>query len=505
MKLETQEREVTVHRILLRNVSAETAEGDVIVPDTQGDIGTVLLVRTDCAIETKEPNGERMTLTGNVSAHILYLPAEGGGMEAIHVVLPFRHTFPCKGERCFVTATAQTGKTEWYLYHSRKLNLKVTVWIQKQLSEDCSYRVLDGCVSDGETEMKYVSVPTVKAHVCTEQILAVRERTELSASLPDIRKLLFWEGEIRNPETELMTGKAMVKGEILLRFFYDSTEDTAEYAEHVIPFTEVVDAAGVSEGMESECYMAISGLSVKSDETSEGDCRLLFADAKMTVQIQAFETETAELTEDLFCTETPLKCTYGSVCYSELRPMKRIDMEIRERVTCGDRPSVSDVHFLQASCWITAATTDGDRTTVEGRCDVSVLYQSDGGEYCSLTKEIPLLQELEGTWQTGDLRAEAGHFSYQLYADDEMEIRGAIYIEGSAEKTEEASCVFRAEAAEESEKNAVRPSLVICFVQKEDTLWSIAKRYSVTQEKIIKANQLNGDVLTAGQKIFIPR
>lgn len=504
MKLETKEREVTANRILLRNVSAETAEGDVIVPDTQGDIGTVLLVRTDCALETKEHTGERMTLTGNVSAHILYVPAEGEGMEAIHVVLPFRHTFPCKGERCFVTASVQTGKTEWYLYHSRKLNLKVTVWIHKQLSEDCSYRVLDGCISDGETEMKYVSVPNIKAHVCTEQILAVRERTELTASLPDIRKMLFWEGEIRNPETELMTGKAMVKGEIVLRFFYDSTEDTAEYAEHVIPFTEVVDAAGVSEGMQSECAMAISGLNVKPDENSEGDCRLLFVDAKMTVQILASETETAELTEDLFCTETPINCTYGSVCYSELRPLKRTDMEIRERVTCGDRPAVSKVHLLDASCWITAAT-DGERTTVEGTCSVSVLYQSDGGEYCSLTKEIPVLQELEGEWQTGDLRAETGHFSYQLYADDEVEIRGVIYIEGSAEKTEETSCVFRAETAEEPEKNAVRPSLVVCFVQKEDTLWSIAKRYSVTQEKIIKANQLSGDTLTAGQKIFIPR
>ena len=78
MMFEAKGREITLNQIRAREVAAETVEGDVIVPDVQGDIGKVLQVKASCAVESKEVNGERITLSGTVHAFVLYLPLGGG-------------------------------------------------------------------------------------------------------------------------------------------------------------------------------------------------------------------------------------------------------------------------------------------------------------------------------------------------------------------------------------------------------------------------------------------
>ncbi len=505
MAFEAKYQDITLNQIRAREVAAETAEGDVIVPDVQGDIGKVLLIKTSCAIESRESGGDRITLNGTVYAHILYQPAEGTGMEAIHTTLPFQHTVRLEGEQLFTDAQAEVGEVSYYLYHSRKLNLKVTVCIRKQFSEDCTYRVLTGCEADCETEMKHQPVTYIADHVCLDQVLAVREQTELNGSLPDIHRILFCEGKIREPEVRLMTNKAMIKGEIVLSFFYYSIEETTEYAEHVIPFTEVVDAIGVTEEMEDESSLYLSGLQIRADEDSDGDMRLLFADAKIFVQIRAMLTEKTELVEDLFCTEFPLECTCDTLCYSELHPVASKEIEIRENLFCKEQPPIARIYFMEPSVWIEAVSCHNEKTRVEGKCCVTILYQSPEGNYCSLTKELPFSQELEGEMNRGDIKVSTGHFSYHLLSADEVEIRGVIYIEGTAVKMGQIPCILQAEAVENTECNETRPSLVIYFVQKGDTLWNIAKRYSVTRDSIIKANKLGEGTPATGQKILIPR
>ena len=52
---------------------------------------------------------------------------------------------------------------------------------------------------------------------------------------------------------------------------------------------------------------------------------------------------------------------------------------------------------------------------------------------------------------------------------------------------------------------ARRPALTIYFTQQGDTLWNIAKKYGTTVEKIKAANNMEGDDLSIGEKILIPR
>lgn len=505
MAFETTYREMKLNHICTREVATEITEGDVIVPDVQGDIGKVLLIKTSCAIDSKEWSGEKVVISGTVLVHVLYSPAEGRGMESICTRLPFQHTVHTEKESCFLDARAEVGETSYYLYHSRKMNLKVTICIQKEVSVDVSYPVVTGCAADCETEMKYREVSTLEQHVCLEQGLAVREQTSLGGSLPDIGRILFYEGKIREPKIRFMTNKAMLQGEIVLSFFYYSIEETLEFAEHVIPFTEVVDALGVSEEMENHSAMLLCGVQMKAEEDEEGDMRQIFADAKINVRIHGEKKETVSIAEDLFCTEYPLNCEYGTLCFSDCSSECSETIEIRERIFCEENSSIAKLSLLDSVVSVSRIDDSETNTLIEGKNTVSVLYQNSEGEYCSFQKEIPFSCSLKGRWNRADFHAYTGHFSYHLLSATEIEIRGTIYIEGTAVKTEKIPCIMEAQLSDNQEFYENRPSLVISFVQPEDTLWEIAKRYSVTRNNIIKANQLENETLIPGQKILIPR
>lgn len=505
MAFEANYQEITLNQIRSREIAMETAEGDVIVPDVQGDVGKVLQVKTSCAIESREVSGERLNLSGTVYATILYLPAEGTGIEAMHTTLPFQHTVRLEEEKTFVEAEAEIGEVTYYLYHSRKLNLKVVVNIKKQISSDCSWRVLTGCKADCDTEVKYVTVPYVAEHIQSDQVLAVREQTELAGSLPDINRILFCEGKIRDQEIQLMTNKAMIKGEIVLSFFYYSMEETAEYAEHVIPFTEVIDAMGVSEEMEEQATLLLSDLQMRAGEDGDGDLRMLYLDAKIFVSIRAVLWQRTELVEDLFCTDYPISCSCETISYSRAKPGASKDIPIRENVSCQDQPSIGRIYLMNVNASLESVTCRDGKTQAEGGCTIDLLYQSPEGEYCSLSKEIPFSQELEGELSRGDMKITTGNFSYHLLSAGEVELRGTIYIEGTAAEQVEVPCILQAEAVENAENDGPRPSLVIYFTQPGDTLWNVAKHYSVTRDSIVKANKLPEGALAAGQKILIPR
>ena len=59
-------------------------------------------------------------------------------------------------------------------------------------------------------------------------------------------------------------------------------------------------------------------------------------------------------------------------------------------------------------------------------------------------------------------------------------------------------------SAEEVEEVMGREAgIYIYYVQPDDTLWAIAKKYNTTISGILKYNALEGDVLTPGTRLLI--
>ena len=70
-----------------------------------------------------------------------------------------------------------------------------------------------------------------------------------------------------------------------------------------------------------------------------------------------------------------------------------------------------------------------------------------------------------------------------------------------AAKKHEINMITDCEMSEEEINSLERPSIVIYFVEDGDSLWSVAKRYGTTVEKIKTANNMEDDIFVLSPKL----
>ena len=102
--------------------------------------------------------------------------------------------------------------------------------------------------------------------------------------------------------------------------------------------------------------------------------------------------------------------------------------------------------------------------------------------------------------ETVELKAEVKHVSYNLNSSGELELRCLLSLDGRLTRQNE---LMNITGIEEKERPS-RHGIVIYFAKDGDSVWNVAKRYAVPQDKIIKYNNLENDSVAKGAKLFIP-
>ena len=100
------------------------------------------------------------------------------------------------------------------------------------------------------------------------------------------------------------------------------------------------------------------------------------------------------------------------------------------------------------------------------------------------------------------LKADIRHTSYNLNSAGELELRCILSLSSNIVNRRKIKVI---NSLEKGDEGGVKNGIVIYFVQNGDTLWDIAKHYSVTCSEITEFNKLEeGKELSVGERLFIP-
>lgn len=508
MELLKETTEIT--KIVSKGRERITAEDSIIVPDVKPDILKILQTEAYSVITSKKAENGYFDVSGKVYVTVLYMPdRENDCIKGLSTVFEFKERISSLHitDSSALVLDTEVLRADCSMINSRKINIKAVVAVD--------YEIL------GTESMQYAcdtaedSAQLIKRDITFENITAdeecefmVREGVSIPSGKPSVDEVLKVDAVVLEKEIKSLSGKIIAKGTVKATLLYTSAEQSVEYAEFEIPFTEVFDVAALHEDDSCEARLNFCEITVNLSEDSDGDRRIADFEFLMNIHVRASKAATASLIDDCYFCGKKTELTLEEIKLDTACDTISSRNNLREIITADSKlPEVVSIYNTVVRTEITKSTADRGRIIVEGHNEVYIQYISDSVQtpVYTLKRDIPFSYMLDCPNAAKNMicsaAAETLGVSSTLNSGGEIEFKGVMNIKARAWTNQSIRMITDASVSDCEEQKGI----VIYFIQPGDTLWKIAKSYAVAVENILCCNGLEEDsVLSVGDRIIIP-
>lgn len=483
------------------------SEGDAIVPDSKPDISEILLTDGRCSADKIELQKGRVIFTGTAQFTVLYRPEGGEGVKSLAAKFPFNHIQEANGVMPEDKPQLKISlvHTECSLINSRKLSLKGVISISFISYSDLPVPLCSD-ISAPNVEVKRETICSSSLGAYASESFTVSDILEVPESKHAIGELLLCRAKISDSSIKLVTGKAVVKGNVSVFHLYTAEDGEIEYMEHSIPFTQIADVQGLTDDMDSDISLSIGDFSSFGDSGSEKEQRQVSFTCNITLSLIAFGNVSENAVTDAYVPGLKSELLVSECKNSEIIERKVDSVTVKEGAELPiDMPPMDKVCPVYAYISSESAVCRDGKITVSGTLSAVISYIS-GNEIFSFTKDMDFSSvsdcPMGEFFVYSDVKV--SHCDYNFINQAKIDLRCILDVEVTLRKnTDSFSSVTALSVGEPLAEE--RPSVIIYFVKSGDTLWNIAKRYKTTVDKILFANDMTGEeILNSGMRLLIP-
>lgn len=488
-------------------------EGDIIVPDKKGDIAKILICESQVFITKCEVFEDKINVTGNVCFRVLYI-SEENVICSLNPEMEFSKVvkIPGVGSEMIVLCDGSVNNTSFNIINGRKIGLRSNVGLRLKVYEHQTLKAVCGFETDVPIEMKTKKIRTQHIIVSCEDIISLSDILEIPQGKPSIGEVLLVNYKIANNENRALSGKMVCKGDLVITTLYKGENNTIQFMEHSVPFTEILEVSGLTEEMAFTCKLSVNSITVNEQPDSDGDMRNVAVNARIKVYTQAENIDENEIISDAYAVNGKLTLKQQECSLSSIGDDFSKTLELKEILTLPNgSPSIVQIYDVMAKPRITLVKVEDKKVIIEGITIFDMLYLSDSEESPLFNSknqvewreivDIPQIREEDKC----EVSVAMDYINYNISLSGEVEVRANLLIQVKTTESYKLRFIEDAELMESEETSEIqKPSLVIYFVQKNDSLWDIAKHYGVLQNKVIEANSLDGDNLSGVKKLIIP-
>lgn len=476
-------------------------DGNIIIPDSMDDVAKIISVKAYPSVTDSKTEEGRIVVNGQIKLNVLYIGEnENSQICTLTASHPFSHVINASNvtDDFISLVNIVSCSLSYTTVNSRRLK---TTTLLKFCALSCkNNRIKVLTSSEGaETKTKERTVPALKA-MCSKK-LVITDTPQLPAGKSAIVKILKQSAKITDKDFKVLNNKVIVKGNISASVLY-FTEDNITDATVTIPFTEVVEAEGISPSFNTEVNLYVSDCDINPDTDLSGEYKMLDVNIILCAEIKSFITDTVDTVTDIYIPGGALKTS--SVNLSVCNSLGELHEEefIKESINLPKgMPSIQRV--IDTECSITGISSSDDAVTANA--EITLIYLSDdsASPVNTYTAKVPFVHKFASK-NPFNPRCEVRHTGYALTGDNSLEVRiGADFM--AYPHLEQSFSVFT-ECENEEYIPQKRSSVIIAFVNKDDTLWDIAKKYNISVSHLAGANAMEESAsLKAGEKLIIPR
>lgn len=507
--------EIKTDEIICQKRSQTMIESDIIVPDVKPDIKKVLEISGNACITQKMIQPDKILLQGTVNMTVLYVPdgSVPGKIKNLSAVREFSHSVDCRGVTPDMQLTAEITSVmfDYTLINSRKLSLRCTLKLEAKVSNPIVLAISTGIEENKTIALKKEPLRLISETGNSECQIILRQQLDLSGGKPGIGEILKVNAVPYSAELCMMDNKAVTKGNVKICMLYsaDTPGEEIEFMEYQLPFTEILDIDGISEGMDGEIDYTVNDMYYEIRDDADGEPRSLGVELVLGATVRGSRLSDIDAVTDAYALVNAVDITSKAYHLEQLLSNNTAEHTQTDQASLPQMlPPIGRICDINSEVGIDRITSDEGQITIYGNIHTNILYLSEDEETpvsaFNHNTEFSHTFDVTGADNTTicDARALIEDISYTLSGNNSIELRFIIGLSVKALKSGDVIIIdSMSDYIPEAEPEI--PCIVIYFVQDGDTLWEIAKRYHTSAESIKSLNNLEGDLIHPGQKLKI--
>lgn len=466
------------------------AARDVILPDLYGDIKKILKATASLCPMNIGVERSRVTCDGAVVCTVLFID-ETDTPRSFDVRLDLSGNCPTDDgvDERSVAYTASVETVSVKAVNPRKLGVRTTVGVDIKLWNDVDVEPTMPDCFDAESIGSVERRSGVCVHSClcdlSERDLHTRRELSVPKQLPSIGEIVSFDVAPEPMSVRVGNGNVECSCVLAAELLYTADDGSVNILSEKIPITSTIDADGAEQGAPAIGCCLVSERECTAVEDMTGQRRSASIDVKYALSVTIARSYTTDYTTDMYSTDFYTESDRQKVRYSSSATAEELSVT-RKLSSAIEKESGTEILSVSGLCTLTSTSDREDGRYGYVSSLVTVLLKgSDGGLFSvgipdSFEVKLPMHDE------------QLGNVSFKLVSADVD--NGSVNI--SYEATLSLICldnttveIVSALRAGESDRIVQGRPLTVYFPSAGETLWQVAKRYSIATEALETANR----------------
>jgi len=480
------------------------SSAEYVLPDYLGDVRKILFTSAEVRPSGRFAGAGEVEFSGIVVYTVVYLDSEND-ISSVEFTSEYDYAVKCSGER-YKDSLADTRVSNYQirLIGPRKISAKSSLVGSARICESDSVSVDGdalGYTDDVEAATRTLYVRSTQLSSSAEREYA-EEITALDGAISDEVKVIYSEAEASADSVEYADGAVNVKGKLRMCAVIKNGDEPAYLAEKVVGYEENIPFEEASEDMKFIPVLTVTSLKSNVNPTETG-CDVVMSGI-VDFSIIGERNADVEVVVDSYLKSYECENSYEELCYTSLCDvlLERFPHTAEIARSEIESDALREVVFLTANPRVenVSAYENGVKISGEVRYSgvASEVLADDKISYVMLKFSAPFAANVNFDCQNGEnLRFEtkvsasnvnATIDAEKIYASANLDVRVVAY-EDRCERVLASSVRL-----DDMPVASCGSTVTVYYPTKDDTLFSVAKKYHTSSASIASSNSLTESV-----------
>lgn len=501
MELELNGRQYMFYDTGARLVTAREQTQEQVVPDACPDILRIITGYGSVYASEQSLHDGRAEVGGSIRAAVLYLPESGEGVEHITLTIPFSHVFELAsdpGDLLFCSAELESIDAR--TINPRKILVRAGVRISARLMRRRTAELPGEVNAPASLGVRTLAETTTckVATAAASKVFTITDTIELGGA-PAMKEIIRSKLTLGTSDYNIIGRRAVFKAAAVLDTLYRAQNGAVCAHRAELPFSQIVEPEGLEDGAELIIRLRPTNLTCAIRHEDGG--RAFEFSFSAEAQAVAYGTREFSVISDLYSTSHRAAVESGALSLETLAA--RTERRTTVRATLETAAAAREAEDAEI-CFTPAAASRGEdgRMQITANADVRIRYTGEDGTQYQTRGRVPVTVETDGEGDCScELRAE--NIALSAASASGIELRFDAVADAELTRTDTVRYVKSAKLEEYGADAPARPSVVLRYPQDGESMWSLAKRFSTTEQDIRDANGLGEKELPDPHKLML--